>query len=101
MRNLSELFKDIKLKDIKKKSLDKNMNVLNHVFINFIFTKLEFLCMAHLFTHWTKKCILNYVLPMSFCKERCVKTKWKETEHVIMSAARKHVQQQNFKIFCP
>ena len=66
MRNLSELFKDI-----KKKSLDKNMNVLNHVFINFIVTQLEFLCMAHLFTHWTKKCILNYVLPMSFCKEHC------------------------------
>jgi len=36
---------------MKKKSLDKNMNVLKHVLINFIFTKLEFLCMAHLIMH--------------------------------------------------
>jgi len=36
----------------------------------------------------------------SFCKEHCVKTKLKETEHVTMSAASKHVHQQSFKIFC-
>jgi len=39
------------LKDMKKKSLDKNMIVLKHVFINFIFRKLEFLCMSHLLLH--------------------------------------------------
>jgi len=37
---------------------------------------------------------------MSFCKEHCVKTKLKETEHVTMSAASKHVHQQSIKIFC-
>jgi len=36
---------------MKNKSLDKNMNVLKHVLINFIFTKLEVLCMAHLIMH--------------------------------------------------
>jgi len=35
----------------KKNSLDKNLNILKHVFINFIFTKLDFLCMAHLIMH--------------------------------------------------
>jgi len=36
---------------MKKKFFDKNMNVLKQVFINFIFTKLEFLCMEHLIMH--------------------------------------------------
>jgi len=34
-------------RNIKKKSFDKNMNVLKYVFINFIFTKLEF-CVWHI-----------------------------------------------------
>jgi len=36
---------------MKKKLLDKNMNVLKRVFINFIFTNFEFLCMTHLTMH--------------------------------------------------
>jgi len=37
------------------------MNVLKHVFINFIFTKLEFLCMAHLIMYWTNIATINYL----------------------------------------
>jgi len=33
------------------KSLDKNINVLKHAFINIIFTKLEFWCMAYQLMH--------------------------------------------------
>jgi len=48
-------------RDIKKKSFDENMNVLKHVFINFIFTKLEFLCLAHLIMYWTNTATINYL----------------------------------------
>jgi len=44
---------------MKRKSLDKNINVLKYVLINFIFTKLEFLCMAHLLMHYTSKATIN------------------------------------------
>jgi len=48
-------------RDIKKKFFDESMNVLKHVFINFIFTKLEFLCMAHLIMYWTNIATINYL----------------------------------------
>jgi len=35
------------------------MNVLKHVFINLIFTKLAFLCMAHLIMHYTDIATVN------------------------------------------
>jgi len=35
------------------------MNVLKHVFINLIFTKVEFLCMTHLLMHKTDIAIIN------------------------------------------
>jgi len=39
-----EFVQPLQLRDIKKKSLDRHLNILKHAFINFIFAKLELLC---------------------------------------------------------